>query len=267
MSELSYVSPFDQIRHTDEDGNEYWMARELAPLMGYTSRDSWRNFLLVIEKAKTSCARSGQSVEKNFVDLDIDRVGQRGPDFRDVQLSRYACYLTAMNADPRKPEVAEAQTYFAIQTRRAEVVEDLDEDLLQIHRLTLSIQQTRNEQRRLDAVQKEQGLALAKATERIADLEETSALSDSSDLLTLRDLAHACHTGQQRMKKWLMAEGIMFHDHENHDRIKQHPWVEEGLALDRWEKWKNGKGWSWVPYFTPRGVARIKRRYDKSDAA
>lgn len=95
--------------------------------------------------------------------------------------------------------------------------------------------------------------------ERVLDLETISPLADAGQLLTLRDLAHACETGQNRMKKWLMEQGIMFRDHQNNDRVKQHPWVEDKLALDRWEESSNGYGWFWVPYFTPRGVARIKQ--------
>lgn len=98
--------------------------------------------------------------------------------------------------------------------------------------------------------------------DRVLDLETISPLADAAQLHTLRDLAHACGTGQNRMKKWLIEQGVMFRDHQNNDRIKQHPWQEDGMATDRYEKWSNGQGWSWVPYFTPLGMARIKRLYD-----
>jgi DNA-damage-inducible protein D len=105
-----------------EDGIEYWPARELQALLGYTD---WRNFLGVIDKAKTACANSGHGAEDHFVDanrmVDIGSGTQR--EIEDIALTRYACYLIAQNGDPRKQEIAFAQTYFAIQTRRQELIE------------------------------------------------------------------------------------------------------------------------------------------------
>jgi len=112
---------FNAITQTRE-GVEYWHARQLQETLGYAK---WDNFLQVVEKAKTACQNSGQSVMDHFADVgtmvDLGSGAQRQID--DVALTRYACYLIAQNGDPRKHEVAFAQTYFAIQTRKQEVVE------------------------------------------------------------------------------------------------------------------------------------------------
>jgi DNA-damage-inducible protein D len=97
------------------DGVEFWSARELQVIFNYTE---WRNFLKVIKKAKDSCLNSGESIPNHFVDVNKMVLIGSGADrpIDDIALTRYACYLVAQNGDPAKPEVAFAQTYFAVQT-------------------------------------------------------------------------------------------------------------------------------------------------------
>jgi len=114
---------FEEIKQTNQNGGEYWMARELSRILGYAE---FRNFLPVIEKAKNSCKNSGQAVSDHFVEahemVNIGSGAQREMD--SYALSRYACYLIVQNGDPTKPVIANGQTYFAIQTRRKELEDD-----------------------------------------------------------------------------------------------------------------------------------------------
>lgn len=114
------MSLFESIKHFDENGTEYWTARSLWKILEYTE---YRHFLPVIEKAKIACENSGQRIENHFEDiLEMVEIGSRAErPVESVKLSRYACYLILQNADPSKTIVAQGQTYFAIQTRIAEV--------------------------------------------------------------------------------------------------------------------------------------------------
>ncbi len=119
---------FEDIKKIDENGIEYWEARELMPLLDY---DKWSNFDgVVIAKAKAACINSGQSVTNHFADVGkMVKLGSSSErEIKDYKLSRYACYLIAQNGDSSKMAVATAQTYFAIQTRRQEVFQQLAEN-------------------------------------------------------------------------------------------------------------------------------------------
>ena len=113
---------FESIRE-EEDGVEYWLARQLAPVLGYEKYD---NFLQVVRKARVACVQAGLSEADHFADIgkmvDIGSGARR--EIADIHLSRYACYLIVQNGDPSKPVIAEGQTYFAVQTRRQEIQDD-----------------------------------------------------------------------------------------------------------------------------------------------
>lgn len=114
------ASLFESLKHINEDGVEYWSARELYPHLGYTQ---WRRFEDAIERAKESCKSASQPIEEHFAGAGKTYSMPNGGsnEMKDVLLTRYACYLVAQNGDPRKTEIAQAQTYFAIQTRYAEI--------------------------------------------------------------------------------------------------------------------------------------------------
>jgi DNA-damage-inducible protein D len=119
---------FESLKKLNEHGIEYWSARDLQPCLGYSE---WRTFENTIKKAMTSCKQSGNDPSKHFVGahkmIGIGKQAER--EVTDWYLSRLACYLIAQNGDPRKPEIAEAQKYFAIQTRRQEISDQTAADL------------------------------------------------------------------------------------------------------------------------------------------
>ena len=124
MNELENINEilFESIRHVDDEGNEYWYARELQKLLQY---NKWENFKKVILKAKLSCNASSYEISEQFLDIRKPIIGGNGnvQYVCDYKLSRYACYLIAQNGDSRKRVIALAQTYFAIQTRKQELLE------------------------------------------------------------------------------------------------------------------------------------------------
>jgi len=107
----------------EQDGIEYWLARELQELLGYAD---WRNFLNAISKAKDSCETTGETVSDHFVDVTkMVKIGSGAERKQEnIMLTRYACYLIAQNGDPKKEQIAFAQSYFAIQTRKQELLEE-----------------------------------------------------------------------------------------------------------------------------------------------
>ena len=134
MTDQSIISSphknFEEIKKIDENGIEYWEARELMPLLGYFK---WSNFeKVVIKKAKTACKKSKQTIDYHFADVGkmikiaVGTSRETTRKIQDYKLSRYACYLIAQNGDPQKQEIANAQTYFAVQTRRQEVFQQLE---------------------------------------------------------------------------------------------------------------------------------------------
>lgn len=144
---------FEELKKLTDHGAEYWSARELQPLFGY---EQWRRFENAIKKAITSCKQSGNNPEHHFagsgkmVDLGSGSVRE----VNDYHLSRFACYLIAQNGDPRKPEIAHAQKYFAIQTRRQEISDALAAD---VERLELR-KQTSEEFKALSGAAKQAGV-------------------------------------------------------------------------------------------------------------
>ena len=128
MSELVKYSEqtFESIKHINEYGEEYWLARELQPVLEYVQ---WRNFAEAVERAKLACKNSGFSIEDHFADVSKTIKMPKGAhkDIPDYMLSRYACYLIVMNGDPRKEVIAIGQTYFAVKTRQQELIDNYEQ--------------------------------------------------------------------------------------------------------------------------------------------
>ncbi len=118
----SLTNNFESFSYKTDDGVEFWLARDLQHLLGY---NKWDNFKNVISKGKTACEVSGEDIFYHFADvgktIDMPKGAQKEID--DIMLTRYACYLVAQNGDSKKAEIAFAQTYFAVQTRKAEIIE------------------------------------------------------------------------------------------------------------------------------------------------
>ena len=144
---------FEDLKRTNEYGAEYWSARDLQPLLGYSQ---WRRFEDAINRAITSCKQSGNEPSHHFAGAGKPIEGGKGAIqlVNDYHLSRFACYLIAQNGDPRKPEIANAQKYFAVQARRQEITDVLAAD---IERLELR-KQTAEEFKALSGAARDAGV-------------------------------------------------------------------------------------------------------------
>ena len=143
---------FENLKHINEYGQEFWYARELQPTLEYSQ---WRYLKEAIERAKTACSNSGQNITDHFAEVrKMVEIGSNAKrEIEDIALSRYACYLIVMNGDPRKEIIALGQTYFAVKTRQHELIEDYDRLSEEQKRLAI-----RNEMKRHNS-------ALANATQ------------------------------------------------------------------------------------------------------
>ncbi len=147
---------FEDIKHIDEYGNEYWEARELQLILGYKE---WRYFSAVIEKAQIACSKSNNNINSHFgVYTKIVVAGVTSKSILDYRLSRYACYLIVQNANPRFKEVALGQTYFAVQTRKMELTEEEYGKLTEEEKRLYRRKQTKDGNKILYKVAKEKGV-------------------------------------------------------------------------------------------------------------
>ncbi|EFK97322.1 DNA-damage-inducible protein D [sediment metagenome] len=147
----SLTGDFESFVYYTNEGIEFWFARDLQQLLGYSK---WDNFQNVIYKAKTACELSGEDVDNHFADIGktIEMPKGASKEIKDTMLTRYACYLIAQNGDSSKEQIAFAQTYFAVQTRRAELIE---QKILEIERVQAR-EKLKNTEKELSSVIYEQ---------------------------------------------------------------------------------------------------------------
>lgn len=177
----SLTDNFESCAHVADDGIEFWLARDLQHLLGYSE---WRNFQKVLFKAKTACELSGQNISNHFVDVNktIAMPKNAQKEIDDIMLTRYACYLIAQNGDSKKEPIAFAQTYFALQTRKAELIE---QRLLEYER-----------------VQARQKLAGTEKELSNIIFEQTGGDQNFAIIRSKGDKALFNHTTQQMKEKW-----------------------------------------------------------------
>jgi phage antirepressor YoqD-like protein len=240
-------SPFDKIRCTDTDGKEYWRARDLMNPLGY---DSWRRFEDAIDRAKAACSNSGQDVESNFAGAVKISATNRAADFH---LSRYACYLVAMNGDPRKAEIAAAQCYFVTRTREAELATEA-RALPQDYKSAL--------RELLDEVERAERLQ-----EKVKALEPKAKFYDSVSVAinsqTVMEVAKLFGWGQNRFFNWLRSNGYLMTLGTNKN-LPYQKHVEAGLFTLVEKSYKHAKSGEDVLYsrtlITGKGICYFHKK-------
>lgn len=228
-------SPFDAIRQVRPDGSEFWSARDLMPMLGY---DRWENFTQAIERARISAGVQDLSPADLF--RGVTKKGAGRPQ-ADVELARFACYLVAMNGDPRKAEVAAAQAYFAVKTREAEVAPPRElsfeeQTLLVITGLQSRVEALTNRAETAETQVKELEPA-ARAWQDIAGAEGSWAAREAAQMLC----GAGVMIGQNRLLAALDTLGWTFHQ-GGQRHIKQNA-LEQKLLVAR----------AYAPRYKPNG--------------
>lgn len=188
-------SPFDSIRRTDDAG-EFWTARDLQPLLGY---ERWESFADAIDRACAAAKNAGHDVEQAF--SARPEKGTGGRPRADYRLTRYAAYLVAMNGDPRKPEIAAAQTYFAVKTREAEVrqaAHQLPQNYASALRELAATVEERDEAR--------QRLAIAAPKAEYVD----GFVNPDEDESLIRVFAGQLGVGEKTLREWLQEQKLIY---------------------------------------------------------
>lgn len=252
---LGTQSPFDEIRRVSDVGAEYWSARELMPLLGYGA--DWRNFAAVIEKATIAASNQGENPDRLFGGVTEKGAGRPREDFH---LSRFACYLVAMNGDPRKPEVAAAQAYFAIRTREAETATP-----------AIEVPKTMGDALRLAADEydrAERAEAQVRELAPKADLADDYLLSQGGARL-VREVAKTLGWKEKDLRRWLIDEKLVFVKHAPCGAVQYDFYAEYAhhfLPREKVVEHQWGNCTHYTLMILPRGVELIHRRMN-GDAA
>lgn len=244
ISHPSSQSPFDRIRHVRADGSEYWSARDLMPLMGYSA---WRNFMVPIERAMRSAENQGHQVKRDFA--ESRKITDTKP-AEDFEFSRFAAYLVAMNGDPNKSEVAAAQAYFAVRTREAETRPAFDPTSLS--RLDI-LQLALNAEEELQAEK-------AKNAELEPKAEAYESFLDATGKFSVGAVAKMLGTSQNKLFRELRNAGVFigkgamrntpYQKYMHHFEVKAHEYERSNGEI----------GCSYTTYVQPSGIDFIRRK-------
>ncbi|GAA1453375.1 phage antirepressor KilAC domain-containing protein [Nesterenkonia lacusekhoensis] len=236
-----HEAPFDQIKTTTPDGNEFWAARDLMPLLGYGA--DWRNFREAIDRAKSTAESQGQPVPALFVDATEKTGGRPRQNYR---LTRYAAYLVAMNGDPRKPEVAAAQSYFAIRTREAEV--------LQVQPNNFRIPQSLSEALRLAADQADEIAELSPKAEAY------DQFIDGDGLYSIGAVAKMLGLSQNKLFTLLRNSGVLISKGAMRNTPYQQYMHHFAVKAYDYKRSDGTRGTSYTTRVQPSGVDFIRRK-------
>lgn len=229
------ASPFDHIKKIDDDGQEFWSARDLMPLLGYTQRNAWQKFTDVIDRAKSSASAQNIDLTSHFIGNGETPKGG-GPTRQDVLLTRYAAYLVAMNGDPRKPEVAAAQSYFAVKTREAEVIQEQQQALTMPQNYGEALRALADTFEAKEQAEKELGIAAPKAARydewmdadgaadfltvsKILGVGRTKMLQELRDLEVLNVTGVAKNTPRAQYAPYFKVTSNIFFDHYGDKKV------------------------------------------------
>lgn len=239
----SLVNNFESCAKKTEEGVEFWFARDLQQLLGY---DKWDNFLKVISKAKIACENTGNNIFDHFADIGKTIPMPKGAqkEVLDLMLTRYACYLIAQNGDPRKEEISFAQNYFAVQTRKFEIIQKRIEEFERIkarHKLTetekelssVIFQQTRSDKNfaiiRSKGDKALFGYGTSEMKERLG-IPKSRALSDFQPTILLKAKDFATEiTIFNTKSKGLRTEQSISDEHVTNNRSVRKTLIERGI--------------------------------------
>lgn len=247
------ISPFDSIRRVRPDGSEYWLARELQPLMGYTR---WDSFEVPLNRAMKAAANTDVDVLSNFRGSPKISATKPGADF---ELTRYAAYLVAMNGDPNKPEVAAAQSYFAVKTREAETAV-IPAQLSRVEILRMALES--EEQRELERARADVAEARVAELEPKADLADTYLIAEGGTRL-VREAAKLLGMREKDLRAFLLSERLIFVKHapcgdvmyDHYAEFAHHFHAHETVVNHTW-----GTCTHYTLRVTPRGIELIRKR-------
>ncbi|WP_367582194.1 phage antirepressor KilAC domain-containing protein [Tsukamurella tyrosinosolvens] len=243
-------SPFDEIRRVTPEGREWWSARDLQPVSGY---EEWRKFESAIDRAKIAAANAGYQVTDHFVGAaKLVENGLPGVErtVADWHLSRFACYLIALNGDPRKPEIAAAQTYFVIRTREAETrpaVNGADITRLELIEIARNAEMER--------------LALKAENEQLAPKAEAfDSFIDATGKYGVGAVAKMLGTSQNKLFRDLRNAGVLISKGSMRNTPYQQYMRYFEVKAREYERNSGEIGCSYTTYVQPAGVAFIQRK-------